>query len=91
MRTKSINISVSSGDYVGRNKILPFRVNRLYIRRTFQDLWFATQMISYENILLALEKRKFAYPGKERLRRVDEILEAIHIEVHNIRRNHHEL
>jgi branched-chain amino acid transport system ATP-binding protein len=58
-------------------RYLPFRVNRLSICRTFQDLRLATQMTVYENILLALEKRKFAYPSKEQLKRADEILEMV--------------
>jgi ABC-type sugar transport system ATPase subunit len=42
-------------------RYLSFRVNRLGICCIFQDLRLATQMTVYENILLALEKRKFAY------------------------------
>jgi branched-chain amino acid transport system ATP-binding protein len=63
-----------------KNKIvrfLPFKVNRLGIGRTFQDLRLATQMTVYENILLALEKRMFAYPDKEQRKRAEEILEMV--------------
>lgn len=56
---------------------LPFRVNRMGIGRTFQDLRLAAQMTVYENILLALEKRMFAFPDKNRKKRVDEILETV--------------
>jgi branched-chain amino acid transport system ATP-binding protein len=58
-------------------KFLPYRVNRLGIGRTFQDLRLATQMTIYENILLALEKRSFAYPNKTQLKHADEILETV--------------
>jgi branched-chain amino acid transport system ATP-binding protein len=58
-------------------RFLPFRVNRQGIGRTFQDLRLATQMTIYENILLALEKRMFAYPNKEQRKRADEILETV--------------
>ena len=58
-------------------QFLPFRVNRLGIGRMFQDLRLATQMTIYENILLALEKRKFAYPDKNQWKRTDEILEIV--------------
>ena len=55
----------------------PFRVNRLGIGRTFQDLRLATQMTVYENILLALEKKRFAYPNKDLQKRADEILQTV--------------
>jgi branched-chain amino acid transport system ATP-binding protein len=58
-------------------RFLPFRVNKMGIGRTFQDLRLATQMTVYENILLALEKRMFAYPTKEQKKRADEILEKV--------------
>ena len=62
------------------NKIssfMPFRVNKMGIGRTFQDLRLATQMTVYENILLALEKKWFSYTNKEQTKRVDEILEIV--------------
>jgi branched-chain amino acid transport system ATP-binding protein len=58
-------------------RFLHFNVNRLGIGRTFQDLRLATQMTVYENILLALEKRMFAYPDKEQRKRADEILKMV--------------
>jgi len=58
-------------------RISPHRVNRLGIGRTFQDLRLATQMTVYENILLAMEAKLFAYPSKAQEKRAREILETV--------------
>jgi len=56
---------------------LPYRVNRLGIGRTFQDLRLASQMSVYENILMALEKKRFAFPNEDLRKRADEILKIV--------------
>ncbi|MDR0604697.1 MAG: ATP-binding cassette domain-containing protein [Bacteroidales bacterium] len=55
-------------------KFAPYQINQLGMGRTFQDLRLVMQMTVYGSVLLALKKKLFAYPTKEQIRRVDDIL-----------------
>lgn len=55
----------------------PYKINRMGIGRTFQDLRLAMQMTVKENVILALEKRMFGELSSKQLFKVDEILEKM--------------
>ena len=56
---------------------LPHRVNRQGIGRTFQDLRLALQMTALENVLLAQERRMFAFTTSEHIRQAEAVLERV--------------
>ena len=62
------------GDIGGQS---PHGINRLGIGRTFQDLRLALQMSALENILLAQERKMFAFASPEHIRRAEAILEHV--------------
>ena len=55
----------------------PYKINRMGIGRTFQDLRLAMQMTGKENVMLSLEKRMFERLSSKQLSKVDEILEKM--------------
>ncbi len=55
----------------------PYKLNRLGIGRTFQNLRLAKGMTVYENILLATEKNIFSMPCNEQKRVISETLDTL--------------
>lgn len=65
--------------FKGHNLIglTPYKINRLGIGRTFQDLRLAMQMTVKENVIMAFEKKMFGRLSSKQLFKVDEILEKM--------------
>lgn len=57
--------------------VSPYKINRMGIGRTFQDLRLAMQMTVKENVMMAFEKRMFERLSSNQLSKVDEILEKM--------------
>lgn len=68
------SISFKGHNLIG---LSPYKINRMGIGRTFQDLRLAMQMTVKENVMLALEKRMFEKLSSKQLSKVDEILEKM--------------
>ncbi len=68
----------SKGSIIFKNqditKLSPYKINRIGIGRTFQDLRLITKMTVRENVLIALERGMFEFPKKELLQKADNIL-----------------